>query len=133
MKNIGLLISSIGVLAVIITNLYYNSITLDMKMIKDYIVETNIILEDILEKESYVNDKKDEYISRLMTIKRGIENSNTTILVDTYKSYKVKSIECLIDSISKDKDKSEYLNKANNYNQLCEKELNKLVNNNLSK
>lgn len=71
MKNIGLLISSIGVLLVVVVNLYYNSITLDIKMIKDYIIETNIILEDILEKESYVDNKKDEYISRLMSLKRG--------------------------------------------------------------
>ena len=51
MKYVGLLISSVVVFLVILTNFYYNSITLDMQKIKDYIVESNIILEDIVKKE----------------------------------------------------------------------------------
>ena len=54
MKYIGLLISSLVVLLVVSTNLYYNSLTLDIKTIKDYIVESNIILEDVIQKEDYV-------------------------------------------------------------------------------
>ena len=72
MRYIGLLISSLAVLLVVTTNLYYNSVTLDIKTIKDYIVETNIILEDVIQKEDYVEEKKDEYISRLMTLKNGM-------------------------------------------------------------
>ena len=58
MKYIGLLISSLVVLLVVSTNLYYNSLTLDIKTIKDYIVESNIILEDVIQKEDYVEEKK---------------------------------------------------------------------------
>ena len=45
MKYIGLLISSIAVLLIILTNFYYNSVTLNIQKIKDYIVESNIILD----------------------------------------------------------------------------------------
>ncbi len=47
MKYIGLLFSSICVFLVILVNLYYNSITLDIQTMKDYILEANIILEDV--------------------------------------------------------------------------------------
>ena len=133
MKYIGILISSIGVFLVVVVNLYYNSITLDIQMIKDYIVETNIILEDVVKKEEYVDDKKDEYISRLITLRNGIQNSKTTFLVKDYKEYKIKSIECLIESISEDKTKNrnQYLEEVMKYNDLCDEELEKLVNKNL--
>ena len=130
MKYIGLLISSICVFLVVVANLYYNSITLDIQMIKDYIVETNIILEDVVEKEDYVDNKKDEYISRLMTVKTGIKNSKTTFLVKDYKEYKIKSIDYLIESISerKSETKNEYLQEVIKYNNLCDEELEKLLN-----
>lgn len=133
MKYVGLLISSIGVFIVVVANLYYNSITLDIQMIKDYIVETNIILEDVVEKEEYVEEKKDEYISRLMTLKNGIQNSKTTFLVKDYKNYKIKSIESLIEGISesKEKNKSKCLEEVIKYNNLCNEELEKLVNKNM--
>ena len=70
MKYVGLLISSIVVFLVILTNLYYNSITLDMQKIKDYIVESNIILEDVVKKKEQVIDKKDEYVTRLINLKK---------------------------------------------------------------
>ncbi|MGL5346032.1 MAG: hypothetical protein ACRDA3_01650 [Peptostreptococcaceae bacterium] len=130
MKYIGLLISSICVFLVVVANLYYNSITLDIQMIKDYIVETNIILEDVVEKKDYVDEKKDEYISRLMTVKTGIKNSKTTFLVKDYKEYKIKSIDYLIESISerKSETKNEYLQEVIKYNNLCDEELEKLLN-----
>ena len=53
MKYVGLLVSSVVVFLVILTNFYYNSITLDMQKIKDYILESNIILEDIVKKEDF--------------------------------------------------------------------------------
>lgn len=130
MKYVGLLVASISVFLVIIANLYYNSITLDVQMIKDYIVETNIILEDVVNKEDYVEGKKDEYISRLMTLKNGIENSKTSFLVKDYKEYKIKSIESLIESISetKNKIKNEHLQEVMKYNNLCDEELGNLLN-----
>lgn len=126
MKYIGLLISSISVFLVILTNFYYNSITLDIKKIEDYIVESNIILEDIVKKEDEVIEKKDEYISRLISLKKGIKNSNTSFLVKQYKEYKVKSIEGLIKSISESDLK--YLEDVQKYNVLCEQELEKIIN-----
>lgn len=130
MKYIGLVVSSIGVFLIILTNLYYNSVTLDMQKIKDYVFETNIILEDILEKEEQVNEKKDEYISRLVTIKNGMINSKTTFLISDYKEYKIKSIDSLIQSISQDKNKDKHLEEVAKYNSLCDKELDKLANKN---
>lgn len=133
MKYIGLLISSLVVLLVVSTNLYYNSLTLDIKTIKDYIVESNIILEDVIQKEDYVEEKKDEYISRLMTLKNGIQNSKTTFLIKDYKDYKIKSIEYLIATISNNelKNKSDNLEEVMKYNTLSNKELKKIASKNL--
>ena len=129
MKNIGLLISSIVVFLVILTNLYYNSITLDMQKIKDYIVESNIILEDVVKKKEQVMEKKDEYVTRLINLKKGIENSKTSFLVKNYKEYKIKSIEGLINSISKSDLK--YLEEVEKYNNLSDEELDKILNKSL--
>ncbi|MDU4935273.1 MAG: hypothetical protein E6X43_08140, partial [Peptostreptococcaceae bacterium] len=63
MKYIGLVLSSVCIFIIVLANLYYNSITLDMQRMKNYIVESNRILSDITEKEEVVNEKKDEYIS----------------------------------------------------------------------
>lgn len=126
MKYIGLLISSIAVFLVILTNFYYNSITLDIQKIKDYIVESNIILEDVVKNEEIVMEKKDEYISRLINLKNGITNSNTSFLIKEYKEYRIKSIEGLIKSISKSDLK--YLEDVDRYNTLSEKVLEKILN-----
>lgn len=126
MKYIGLLISSIAVFLVILTNFYYNSVTLDIQKIKDYIVESNIILEDIIKNEEIVMEKKDEYISRLINLKNGINNSNTSFLIKEYKEYRIKSIEGLIKSISKSDLK--YLEDVDRYNTLSEKVLEKILN-----
>lgn len=127
MKYIGLVVSAIGVFLIILVNLYYNSVTLDMQKIKDYVFETNIILEDILEKEEHVKEKKDEYISRLASIKKGMINSKTTFLISEYKEYKIKSIDSLIQSISENKDKEKHLEDVDKYNSLCDEELDKLA------
>ena len=129
MKYVGLLISSVVVFLVILTNFYYNSITLDMQKIKDYIVESNIILEDIVKKEEQVMEKKDEYITRLINLKKGIKNSKTSFLVKDYKEYKIKSIEGLIKSISESDLK--YLEEVEKYNNLSEKALDKILNKSL--
>ena len=126
---LNLLISSVVVFLVILTNFYYNSITLDMQKIKDYIVESNIILEDIVKKEEQVMEKKDEYITRLINLKKGIKNSKTSFLVKDYKEYKIKSIEGLIKSISESDLK--YLEEVEKYNNLSEKELDKILNKSL--
>lgn len=130
MKYIGLLVSSIGVFLVILANFYYNSVTLDMQKIKDYVVESNIILEDVAKKEGYVIETKDEYISRLVTLKKGINNSKTTFLISDYKEYKIKSIDSLIQSISKSENNEIYLKEVNKYNELCDEEIDKLIINN---
>lgn len=129
MKYVGLLVSSVVVFLVILTNFYYNSITLDMQKIKDYIVESNIILEDIVKKEEQVMEKKDENITRLINLKKGIKNSKTSFLVKDYKEYKIKSIEGLIKSISESDLK--YLEEVEKYNNLSEKELDKILNKSL--
>ena len=119
MKYVGLLVSSVVVFLVILTNFYYNSITLDMQKIKDYIVK----------KEEQVMEKKDEYITRLINLKKGIKNSKTSFLVKDYKEYKIKSIEGLIKSISESDLK--YLEEVEKYNNLSEKELDKILNKSL--
>lgn len=128
MKYVGLLLSSIFVFLIVLTNLYCNSVTLDIKYIKDYVLEANIILEDVLEKEEKITEKKGEYISRLMTLKKGMENSKTSFLVKDFKEYKVKSIENLIYSLSEEKNKDEYIKEVYKYNELSGKELDKLIN-----
>lgn len=128
MKYIGLVLSSMCIFIIVLANLYYNSITLDMQRMKNYIVESNRILSDIIEKEEAVNEKKDEYISRLVSLKKGIKNSKTSFLVKNYKDYKVKSIDNLIYMISYPNDKERYLTELEKYNKLSEEELNKLIN-----
>lgn len=128
MKYIGLVLSSVCIFIIVLANLYYNSITLDMQRMKNYIVESNRILSDIIEKEEVVNEKKDEYISRLVSLKKGIKNSKTSFLVKDYKDYKVKSIDNLIYMISYPNDKERYLTEVKKYNKLSEEELNKLIN-----
>ena len=128
MKYIGLLLSSVSVFIIVLANLYYNSITLDMQRMKNYIVECNRILSDIIEKEEIVNEKKEEYISRLLSLKKGISNSKTSFLLKEYKDYKVKSVDNLIYIISYPNDKERYLTEVEKYNKLSEEELNKLIN-----
>lgn len=128
MKYVGLLLTSVGMFLLIAVNFYYNSITLDMQRIEDYVMETNLILEDVSEKESYVSNEKEDYISRLMHVKKGIENSKTSFLIERYKEYKIKSIESLIYTISEEK--KDYLDEVDRYNKLGEKEINKLINKN---
>lgn len=132
MKNIGLLLSSITAFFIILGCLFYNSLLIDMNKIKDYVTESNVILQEVMENQGKVDDKKGEYISRLMKIKKGMENSHTSFLFDKYKVTKTSAIELLIDVISEDneEDKEECLKlvfKANNESQ---DELNTLMNKN---
>lgn len=132
MKNIGLLLSSITAFFIILGCLFYNSLLIDMNKIKDYVNESNVILQEVMENQGKVDDKKGEYISRLMKIKKGMENSHTSFLFDKYKVIKTSAIELLIDVISEDneEDKEECLKlvfKANNESQ---DELNTLMNKN---
>ena len=86
-------------------------------------------MEDIVKKEEQVMEKKDEYITRLINLKKGIKNSKTSFLVKDYKEYKIKSIEGLIKSISESDLK--YLEEVEKYNNLSEKELDKILNKSL--
>lgn len=132
MKNIGLLLSSIAGFFIILGCLFYNSLLIDMNEIKDYVTESNVILQDVMENEDKVNDKKGDYISRLMKIKKGMENSQTSFLFDKYKIIKISSIELLIDAISEDNedDKDEYLKLIFESNNESQDELDTLMNKN---
>lgn len=132
MKSIGLLLSSILGFFIILGCLFYNSLLVDMNKIKDYITESNAILQDVMENEDKVNDKKGEYISRLMKIKRGMENSHTSFLFEKYKLIKTSSMELLIDVISEEneKDREEYLKLVFEANDESEDELNTIMNKN---
>ena len=102
---------------------------LDIQKIKDYVIESNIILEDVVKKEEHVMNNKEEYISRLSNLKNGIKNSKTSFLIKDYKEYKMKSIDGLIKSISESN--LEYLEEVNKYNNLSEIELDKILNKSL--
>ena len=132
MKNIGLLLSSIAGFFIILGWLFYNSLLIDMDRIKDYVAESNVILQDVMENEDKVNEKKGEYISRLMKIKKGMENSHTSFLFDKYKLIKTSSIELLIDVINEDNedDKDEYLKLVFEANNESQNELDTLMNKN---
>ncbi len=131
MKYIGLVLSSIIIFIIVLSNLYYNSITLDMKNMKDYIAESNIILSDVIEKEDSVIENKDEYITRIITIKKGLKSCKTSFLVKTYKEYKLKSLDNLIYSISEWEDNQVYLSEVEKYDKLGEEELDRLINKNI--
>lgn len=132
MKNIGLLLTSIAGFFIILGCLFYNSLLIDMNKIKDYVAESNAILQDVMENEDKVNDKKGEYISRLIKIKKGMENSHTSFLFDKYKVIKISSIELLIDVINEgnEEDKEEYLKLVFESNNESQDELDALMNKN---
>jgi len=102
-----------------------------MRVISKQLIETNEILDDLVTKKESVLDKKDEYISRLMDIENDLENKNVSFLMKDYKKYKIKSVESLIEAISSEN--SEDLKVVNKYNRLSDKELDKLINNNIAK
>lgn len=132
MKNIGLLLSSVTVFFIILGCLFYNSLLIDMKEIRDYITESNIILEELVEKEDKVDEKKGEYISRLLSIKSGMENANTSILLNKYKDMKMSSIELLVKAVneSDENNRKDFLNQIYFSNDESKKELNTLMNKN---
>jgi len=130
-KNILILGSSICVFIIMMINLYYNTINLDMHVMSAQMVETNNILEDLITKKEEVLDKKDSYISRLLDIKDDFENQRVSFFMSNYKNYKLKSIESLINAISSEN--SEYIDEVYKYNRLSDEEIDKLIKNNLAK
>ena len=132
MKNIGLLLSSITGFFIILGCLFYNSLLIDMDKIKDYVTESNSILQEVIENEDKVNNKKGDYISRLIKIKKGMENSKTSFLFDKYKLIKISSIELLIEVINENNedDKKEYLKLVFEANNESQKELDTLMDKN---
>lgn len=131
-KILGLLLSSILGFIIILGCLFYNSLLIDMDKIKDYVTESNTILEIVIKNEDKVNKNKGQYISRLLRIEKGMEKANTSFLFDKYKLLKVNSIELLIDVINEDKeeDKSKYLNLLYKCNRESKEELDILMNKN---
>lgn len=130
-KNILILGSSICVFIIMMINLYYNTINLDMHVMSEQMVETNNILEDLITKKEGVLDKKDSYISRLLDIRDDFENQRVSFFMSNYKNYKLKSIESLINAISSEN--SEYIDEVYKYNRLSDEEIDKLIKNNLAK
>lgn len=131
MKYIGLLVSSICVVGILLINSYYNIINLDVQKMSSYVIESNMILEDFIVKKEHVLKNENEYISRLSNIKECMENSTTSFFTKTYKEYKVKSIENLINTISNDEERGKYLDLVNKYNSLSQEELDSLLDKNL--
>ena len=103
-----------------------------MDKMKDYVTESNLILEEYVKNEDKVDSAKGEYISRLLTIKRGMESANTSFLFDKYKVIKISSIELLIEAISEENknDKEEYLKLVFKSDNESQDELDKLINKN---
>lgn len=132
MKNIGLLLSSILGFFIILGCLFYNSLLIDMDKIKDYVTESNLILQEVVENKDKVNDKKGDYISRLIVIKKGMENAKTSFLFDNYKVIKITSIELLIDAINEnnEEEKEDYLKLVFKSNNESQEELDTLMNKN---
>ena len=130
MKNIGLLLCSITGFFIILGCLFYNSLLIDMDKIKDYVTESNYIFEQVVKNEDKVDDNKGEYISRLITIKKGMENTNTSFLFEKYKKIKISSIELLIDFINEnnEKDKKNYLKLVLKSNDRSQRELDSMMN-----
>ncbi|WP_455539479.1 hypothetical protein [Terrisporobacter sp.] len=132
MKNVGLLLASIMGFFIILGCLFYNSLLIDMDKIKDYVAESNMILEECIKNEDKVNDSKGEYISRLLTIKKGLESAKTSFLFAKYKVIKILSIESLIEAISEvdEKEKKEYLNLVFKSDNESQDELDSIMNKN---
>ena len=130
MKNIGLLLCSITGFFIILGCLFYNSLLIDMDKIKDYVTESNYIFEQVVKNEDKVDHNKGEYISRLITIKKGMENTNTSFLFEKYKEIKISSIELLIDLINEnnEKDKNNYLKLVLKSNDRSQRELDSMMN-----
>lgn len=130
MKNIGLLLCSITGFFIILGCIFYNSLLIDMDKIKDYVTESNYIFEQVVKNEDKVDDNKGEYISRLITIKKGMENTNTSFLFEKYKKIKISSIELLIDLINEnnEKDKKNYLKLVLKSNDRSQRELDSMMN-----
>ena len=101
-----------------------------MDKIKDYVTESNYIFEQVVKNEDKVDDNKGEYISRLITIKKGMENTNTSFLFEKYKKIKISSIELLIDLINEnnEKDKNNYLKLVLKSNDRSQRELDSMMN-----
>lgn len=131
MKYIGLLASSICVVVVLLINSYYNIINLDIQKMSSYVIESNMILEDFVTKEEEVLENNEEYIARLLNLKQCIKDSKTSFFTTKYKNYKIKSIESLASSISKNSDEDKHIELVKKYNDLSEKELNSLLDKNL--
>ena len=127
MKYIGLLASSVCVVVVLLINSYYSIINLDIQKISSYVVESNMILEDIITKEENVSKDNKEYIDRLQNLKKCIEDTKTSFFTSKYKDYRIKSVESMIESISNDKKNNEHLNMVKKYNELSEKELDSIL------
>ena len=132
MKNIGLFLVSVTGFFIMLGCLFYNLLLIDMNKIKDYVTESNCILEQVVNGDESVNEQKGKYISRLLTIKKELENSSTSFLFNKYKVVKISQIELLIEAISEEneEDKKDYLKLVLKSDDESKHELDSLMNKN---
>ena len=113
MKHILILTSSLVVLFIMLINLYYSVIKLDIVKIEDYINESNEILVEV-QRNKFINDKqKDEYINKLNDIEKDIIDSRTSYIIGDYKKYKLSMINSLKKSIISSYKRDININKNN--------------------
>ena len=132
MKNIGLFLVSVTGFFIMLGCLFYNLLLIDMNKIKDYVTESNCLLEQVVNGDESVNEQKGKYISRLLTIKKELENSSTSFLFNKYKVVKISQIELLIEAISEEneEDKKDYLRLVLKSDDESKHELDSLMNKN---
>ena len=127
MKHILILTSSLVVLFIMLINLYYSVIKLDIVKIEDYINESNEILVEV-QRNKFINDKqKDEYINKLNDIEKDIIDSRTSYIIGDYKKYKLSMINSLKESIISLDKRDININKTNAYNEKAKEELYKII------
>lgn len=126
MKNIGLLISSLTVFFVILINLYYNFIALDVKTIEDDIKQCNNIFETILN-DKFIDENKNKYTQELFQIKENINNDKTSFFIKDYKDYKIDIIDSMINYIENEDKRDKYLDEINHLEKTAQQELNKII------
>lgn len=126
MKNIGLLISSLTVFFVILINLYYNFIALDVKTIEDDIKQCNNVFETILN-DKFIDENKNKYTQELFQIKENINNDKTSFFIKDYKDYKIDIIDSMINYIENEDKRDKYLDEINHLEKTAQQELNKII------
>jgi hypothetical protein len=133
-RAIALLLVSVSFFCLVLNNLYFNTLNLDMQRLDVYNKEINFILRDLDNKNELIEKNKEEYIQRLNNIKSGLNNTKTSIFLKKYKNYKkstVVNIKKIVEEKSDEKDnKKKAYKEIHSLNQLSDLEIMNLENNN---